>query len=216
MEELATGWFELNVGRMSSAVGLLGAAAASFAAHDASGFKALALAFAAEAAAVAGDRERALLFAAECRTTPPRASRLLQGQVDRALLWPDALRSRLRPGDRGRPCTGRRIVHPRRVRHRDARAARRGATGRRRAPRRASPRWRTRATVRACTACGLHAAALLRRDGQALAEAAERFATLGLQVHAAEAWTDAAAAFRRTGRRDSARRAASAATVLDR
>ena len=91
MEELATGWFELNVGRMSSAVGLLGAAAASFAAHDPSGFKALALALAAEAAAVAGDRERALLFAAECRTTPPRASRLLQGQVDRALLWPDAL-----------------------------------------------------------------------------------------------------------------------------
>ena len=213
MEELATGWFELNIGRMSSAVGLLGAAAASFAAHDASGFKALALALAAEAAAVAGDRDRALLLAAECRTTPLRTSRLVHGQIDRALLWPDALtrgfersiRDARSLADelftRGEFGTAMHVLHDA-IRLGDDSAAQRAA-----------------ALADSCNgprlvACGVHAAGLARNDGQMLLQAAEHFAATGLQLHAAEAWHDAAAAFRRVGRRDSARRAAASATVV--
>ena len=58
-----------------------------------------------------------------------------------------------------------------------------------------------------------HAAALVARDGTALAEVAERFADMGALLVAAEAADAAAAALRDTGRASSARAAAARAAV---
>jgi DNA-binding CsgD family transcriptional regulator len=213
VEQLGVGWFELNGGRVASATQQLSAAIASFSANDPSGFQGLGLALAAEAAAIAGDRERALQLAAECRSTALRTSRMLTGQIQRALLWPDALGRGFERAigdahaladrllEQGEVATAAHVLHDA-IRLGDATAAPRVVE-----------------LTAACDgprldACGLHAAGLAGGDPQRLVDAAEAFDATGLFLHAAEAWSDAADALRDVGRRESARRAAAAATIL--
>ena len=61
--------------------------------------------------------------------------------------------------------------------------------------------------------CASHAAGLIAGDGNLLARAAMQFADLGMHLHAAEAWSDAAEAYRVGGLRESHRRATAAATT---
>lgn len=212
MEELGAGWAKLNEGSMTAASALLTAALASFTAKDTSGFRGLTLALAAEAAAVMGDHARAASLAAECRSARLRSSRMFAGQTERALLWPTALAGGFeravaeahaltdRLVARGEISTATHVLHD---------AVRLGDEA-------AVPRVAELAA--ACDlprlrACGLHAAGLAAGDGQRIVAAAETFADLGMRLHAAEAWSDAAEAFRRFGLRESTRRAEAAATI---
>ena len=212
MEELGAGWAKLNEGCMSEASTLLTAALASFTATDTSGFRGLTLALAAEAAAVGGEHQRALALAAECRSARLRTSRMLAGQMERALLWPTALGAGFEHAvaeahaladrllGRGEVATAAHVLHD---------AIRLGDVG-------AAPRvaelagWCDLPRLRAC---GLHADGLVDGDAQALEAAAHAFAELGMRLHAAEVWSDAAEAFRTASLRDSARRATAAAAI---
>jgi DNA-binding CsgD family transcriptional regulator len=71
-----------------------------------------------------------------------------------------------------------------------------------------------RCDARLVAAYAAHAAALAARDGTALLEVAEQLAEIGARRYALEAAVDAAEAFLRDGRQDSARRAASRAREL--
>lgn len=213
MEELGAGWATLNAGAVAAAGGLLAAALASFTAHDASGFRGLALALAAEAAALSGEHERAQTLAAECRSARLRTSRMLIGEIDRALLWPTSLSSgagraiadatalagRLEAD--GEIAIAAHVLHDV-VRLGDASVAGRAAE-----------------LAFACDlprlrACGLHAAGLAAGSGSGLAAGAEAFAALGMRLHAAEAWSDAAEAYAAAGLRESTRRATAQVAML--
>jgi DNA-binding CsgD family transcriptional regulator/type II secretory pathway predicted ATPase ExeA len=212
MEELGDGWAKLNAGCMTAAASLLTAALASFTAHDTSGFRGLTLALAAEAAAVAGDHERAFSLAAECRGVRLRTSRMLAGQLERALLWPTAIangfeRAVTEAHDladrllaRGEVASAAHVLHDA-IRLGDSDAAPRAAE---------LARWCDLPRLRAC---GMHADGLVDGDGQALVAAAEAFDALGMRLHAAEVWSDAAEAFRAAGLRDSTRRATAAVAL---
>jgi DNA-binding CsgD family transcriptional regulator/type II secretory pathway predicted ATPase ExeA len=212
MEELGAGWAQLNGGCMSAASSMLTAALASFTANDTSGFRGLTLALAAEAAAVAGEHDRAAALATECRGARLRTSRMLAGQIERALLWPTALAAGFeravadahaladRLVVRGEVATAAHVLHDAIRLGDDDAAARAADLG-------------ARCDLPRLRACTLHANGLVDGDGQVLEAAAEAFAAIGMRLHAAEAWSDAADAFRRAGLRDSTRRATAAAAI---
>ena len=212
VEANSLGLIWLARGRARTALRFCRESAALLRDGDAVGMLPFALAGVAQAAAQAGDAETAREAVEEMERTPlGHKGFAIVVELARAWARPPRASSRARGSSRAR-----RPTSPSRAGRTPTRSTRctswpGSATRPPRPP--ASPALAPGVDGPFAPAATAHAAALVARDGAALAEVAERFADMGALLVAAEAADAAAAALHDAGRASSARAAAARAAV---